>query len=225
MEYDEVKNAFDNAADSYDSKRKEIIPHMDVYYQTAVELTKDYENPKILDLGAGTGILTEMLYDLHPDSRITLLDMSANMLSRAKNKFEGIDNFEYIEDNYLTRDFKQSYDIIISSLSIHHLDDDEKYTLYEKIYHSLNKNGVFINADEVRAPTDTLEKLYVQKETDHLFKQDFSSKEKEEILYRRTLDTPSTLDDNLSWLKDIGYDNVDVIYKYYRYFVLYGQKL
>ena len=120
MEYDEVKNAFDNAADSYDSKRKEIIPHMDVYYQTAVELTKDYENPKILDLGAGTGILTKMLYNLHPDSRITLLDMSANMLSRAKNKFEGIDNFEYIEDNYLTRDFKQSYDIIISSLSIHH---------------------------------------------------------------------------------------------------------
>lgn len=225
MENKEVKTAFNNAADNYDTNRKEIIPHMDVYYQTAVELTKKFNNPSILDLGAGTGILTELLHQTHPQSRITLVDMSANMLDKAKNKFNNIDNFTYIEDNYLTMDFKENYDIIISSLSIHHLNDKEKYTLYRKIYQHLNNQGVFINADEVIAPTDTLEKLYVEKETTHLLKQDLTNDEKEEILYRRTLDTPSTLKDNLTWLDDIGYENVDVIYKYYRYFVLYGQKI
>lgn len=225
MENKEVKTAFNNAADNYDTNRKEIIPHMDVYYQTAVELTKKFNNPSILDLGAGTGILTELLHQIHPQSRITLVDMSANMLDKAKNKFNNIDNFTYIEDNYLTMDFKDNYDIIISSLSIHHLNDKEKYTLYRKIYQHLNNQGVFINADEVIAPTDTLEKLYVEKETTHLLKQDLTNDEKEEILYRRTLDTPSTLKDNLTWLDDIGYENVDVIYKYYRYFVLYGQKI
>lgn len=225
MENNEVKTAFNNAADNYDTNRKEIIPHMNVYYQTAVELTKNFDNPSILDLGAGTGILTELLHQLHPQSKITLVDISANMLDKAKNKFNDIDNFTYIEDNYLTMDFKNNYDIIISSLSIHHLNDKEKYTLYKKIYQHLNNQGVFINADEVMAPTDTLEKLYVEKETAHLLKQDLSNDEKEEILYRRTLDTPSTLEDNLDWLKDIGYENVDVIYKYYRYFVLYGQKI
>lgn len=225
MENKEVKTAFNNAADNYDTNRKEIIPHMDVYYQTAVELTKKFNNPSILDLGAGTGILTELLHQIHPQSRITLVDMSANMLDKAKNKFNNIDNFTYIEDNYLTMDFKENYDIIISSLSIHHLNDKEKYTLYRKIYQHLNNQGVFINADEVIAPTDTLEKLYVEKETTHLLKQDLTNDEKEEILYRRTLDTPSTLKDNLTWLDDIGYENVDVIYKYYRYFVLYGQKI
>lgn len=225
MENKEVKTAFNNAADNYDTNRKEIIPHMDLYYQTAVELTKKFNNPSILDLGAGTGILTELLHQIHPQSRITLVDMSANMLDKAKNKFNNIDNFTYIEDNYLTMDFKENYDIIISSLSIHHLNDKEKYTLYRKIYQHLNNQGVFINADEVIAPTDTLEKLYVEKETTHLLKQDLTNDEKEEILYRRTLDTPSTLKDNLTWLDDIGYENVDVIYKYYRYFVLYGQKI
>ncbi len=225
MENKEVKTAFNNAADNYDTNRKEIIPHMDVYYQTAVELTKKFNNPSILDLGAGTGILTELLHQIHPQSRITLVDMSANMLDKAKNKFNNIDNFTYIEDNYLTMDLKENYDIIISSLSIHHLNDKEKYTLYRKIYQHLNNQGVFINADEVIAPTDTLEKLYVEKETTHLLKQDLTNDEKEEILYRRTLDTPSTLKDNLTWLDDIGYENVDVIYKYYRYFVLYGQKI
>ena len=225
MENKEVKTAFNNAADNYDTNRKEIIPHMDVYYQTAVELTKKFNNPTILDLGAGTGILTELLHQTHPQSRITLVDMSANMLDKAKNKFNNIDNFTYIEDNYLTMDFKDNYDIIISSLSIHHLNDKEKYTLYRKIYQHLNNHGVFINADEVIAPTVTLEKLYVEKETTHLLKQDLTNDEKDEILYRRTLDTPSTLKDNLTWLDDIGYENVDVIYKYYRYFVLYGQKI
>ncbi|RAP50468.1 MAG: hypothetical protein BZ133_05505 [Methanosphaera sp. SHI613] len=225
MENVKVKDAFNDAADSYDSNRKEIIPNMGIYYQTAVELTKDYENPTIMDLGAGTGILTELLHKLHPQSKITLVDMSANMLNKARSKFKDISNFSYVEDNYLTMDFQQTYDVIISSLSIHHLNDEEKYTLYDKIYHSLNNNGVFINADEVKAPSDTLERLYVEKETNHLLKQDLTNDEKEQILYRRTLDIPSTLDDNLSWLKDIGYSNVDVIYKYYRYFVLYGQKI
>lgn len=133
MENKEVKTAFNNAADNYDTNRKEIIPHMDVYYQTAVELTKKFNNPSILDLGAGTGILTELLHQSHPQSRITLVDMSANMLDKAKNKFNNIDNFTYIEDNYLTMDFKDNYDIIISSLSIHHLNDKEN-TRYTREY-------------------------------------------------------------------------------------------
>ena len=226
MENSEVKKAFDEAAENYDTNRKEIVPYMELYYNTAVELTKDFKNPRIMELGAGTGILTELLHDLHPESAITLVDMSANMLEVARNKFKDIKNFTYIEDNYLTMDFTDKYNIIISSLSIHHLSDKEKYTLYEKIYHSLKDKGVFINADEVMAPTDTLEDLYVEKETMHLFGQkEVNDEEKKQILYRRTLDTPSTQEDNINWLKKIGYKNVDVIYKYYRYFVLYGQKI
>jgi tRNA (cmo5U34)-methyltransferase len=118
MENVKVKDAFNDAADSYDSNRKEIIPNMGIYYQTAVELTKDYENPTIMDLGAGTGILTELLHKLHPQSKITLVDMSANMLNKARSKFKDISNFSYVEDNYLTMDFQQTYDVIISSLSI-----------------------------------------------------------------------------------------------------------
>ncbi|MDO5824910.1 MAG: class I SAM-dependent methyltransferase [Methanosphaera sp.] len=225
MQHDKIKTAFDNAAKGYDKNRKEIIPHMDIYYQTTVELTKDFKNPKILDLGAGTGILTDFLYQLHPNSQITLIDMSTEMLEIARQKFNGLDNFKFVEDNYLTVDFGENYDIIISSLSIHHLSDNKKYELYRKAYDSLNNKGLFINADEVIAPTDTLENLYIEKETNHLLKQDLTDEEVQEILFRRTLDTPSTLDDNLEWLKDIGYANVDVIYKYYRYFILYGQKI
>lgn len=219
-----VKTAFDKAADDYDMLRKQIIPFMDIYYNAAVELTKQYNNPKILDLGAGTGILTQLLLDIHPNSPITLVDMSHEMLEKARQKFSSVNNFKYIENNYLTMKFPENYDIIISSLSIHHLSDEEKQLLYKKIYDYLNEGGVFINADEVRGLTDKTEEMYKCYENEHLLRQDISQEDKNEILERRKLDKPSTLLDTLDFYEQIGFKNVDIFYKYYRYFVIYGEK-
>lgn len=219
-----VKNAFDKAANEYDQARKQIIPFMDIYYNTAVELTKQYKNPTIMDLGAGTGILTQLLHQTHPESSITLVDMSHEMLSKARSKFSSIDTFEYIEDNYLTMKFPSNYDIIISSLSIHHLTDKQKQELYKKIYDHLNKDGVFINADEVHGPTDKTEEMYKKLENEHLYNQNLDKQKISEILERRKLDKPATLSDTISWYEEIGFKNVDIFYKYYRYFVIYGEK-
>lgn len=219
-----VKNAFDKAANEYDQARKQIIPFMDIYYNTAVELTKQYKNPTIMDLGAGTGILTQLLHQTHPESSITLVDMSHEMLSKARSKFSSIDTFEYIEDNYLTMKFPSNYDIIISSLSIHHLTDKQKQELYKKIYDHLNKDGVFINADEVHGPTDKTEQMYKKLENEHLYNQNLDKQKISEILERRKLDKPATLSDTISWYEEIGFKNVDIFYKYYRYFVIYGEK-
>ncbi|BDZ69917.1 hypothetical protein [Methanobacterium petrolearium] len=38
------------------------------------------------------------------------------------------------------------------------------------------------------------------------------------------LDNPASLEDNLKWLDEIGYQDVDVYYKYYNFVVLYGKK-
>ena len=132
MENKEVVDAFNKASTDYDKYRKQAIPNMDIYYNTVVNLTKNYSDPKILDLGAGTGILTELLYKQHPNSDITLVDLSTEMLNIAKNKFND-KNFKYIEADYLTHDFDKDYDIIVSSLSIHHLTDEEKKVLYKRI--------------------------------------------------------------------------------------------
>ncbi|OED30773.1 trans-aconitate 2-methyltransferase [Methanosphaera sp. WGK6] len=224
METQKVKDAFNQGSNKYDNYRKQAIPLMDEFYQTAIDLTKKYNNPKILDLGAGTGILTELLHKQHPKSEITLIDMSHKMLEKARKKFENEILFNYIEANYLTHNFPEQYDIIISSLSIHHLTDDEKQELYEKIYNHLLDGGVFINADQVSGATDKTEQLYKEKDESHLQTQNMPEYEKEILRKRRTLDKPATLRDTIKWYKQIGYVNVDVFFKYYRYFVISGQK-
>ena len=51
-----------------------------------------------------------------------------------------------------------------------------------------------------------------------------SESEKKIILDRMELDNPATLNDNLKWLKNIGYRDVDVYYKYYNFCIIYGKK-
>ncbi len=223
MENTEVVDAFNKASNDYDKYRKQAIPNMELYYNTLVELTESYEKPKILDLGAGTGILTDLLHKQHPNSEITLLDMSRDMLNIARNKFAD-KNFNYIEADYLTYEFNEKYDLVVSSLSIHHLTDDEKRVLYRRIYDILEDGGLFINADQVSGSTQYTEKLYKQKDSRHLDMQDMPEEEKEILRKRRLLDKPSKLSDTITWYEDIGYINVDVYYKYYRYFVIAGQK-
>lgn len=223
MTNDKVLNAFNDGSDNYDKYRKQAIPHMDIYYNTVIQLTQSYENPEILDLGAGTGILTQLLYKQHPESNITLVDMSTKMLNIAKEKFKE-QNFKYIEADYLKHNFENKYDIIVSSLSIHHLADEEKQKLYKKIYESLNEDGIFINADQVYGSTEYTEKIYKNQDETHLSKQDMPDDEKQILRNRRKLDKPATLKDTVKWYEEIGYRNVDIYYKYYRYFVIAGEK-
>ena len=223
MENKEVVDAFNKASTDYDKYRKQAIPNMDIYYNTVVNLTKNYSDPKILDLGAGTGILTELLYKQHPNSNITLVDLSTEMLNIAKNKFND-KNFKYIEADYLTHDFDKDYDIIVSSLSIHHITDEEKKVLYKRIYNFLRTGGVFINADQVCGATEYTEEIYKKEDASHLNRQNIPEKEKDILRQRRLLDKPAKLLDTIQWYEDIGYKNVDVYYKYYRYFVIAGEK-
>ncbi|WP_461435863.1 class I SAM-dependent methyltransferase [Methanosphaera sp.] len=223
MENKEVVDAFNKASTDYDKYRKQAIPNMDIYYNTVVNLTKNYSDPKILDLGAGTGILTELLYKQHPNSDITLVDLSTEMLNIAKDKFND-KNFKYIEADYLTHDFDKDYDIIVSSLSIHHLTDEEKKVLYKRIYNFLRTGGVFINADQVCGATEYTEEIYKKEDASHLNRQNIPEKEKDILRQRRLLDKPAKLLDTIQWYEDIGYKNVDVYYKYYRYFVIAGEK-
>lgn len=224
MKNDKVLNAFNDASDKYDNYRKQAIPNMDLFYESAINQTTDYINPKILDLGAGTGILTQLLINKHPESEITLIDFSEEMLDKAKNKFKDNPNITYIKDDYLSHSYENSYDIIISSLSIHHLEDDEKQRLYQKIYDQLNVGGIFINADLILGNTPNTEELFKSIDEAHLLKQDMPDTQKDVLRQRRKLDKPATYADNIDFLKKAGFVDVEIIYKYYRYTVISANK-
>ncbi len=220
-----IKAKFDKGAKSYDRQRSYIIPNMDQFYTIMVELaSSDVPNPKILDLGAGTGLLSEKLYKKYSKGSFTLIDISNEMLNIAMERFEGNPNFKYILGDYLKTDFKDSFDIAISSLSIHHLNDNSKKIIYSKVYDILDEGGIFLNADQVLAPSSENEYIYQRNWWEKIKKGYLKKDEKKLIMDRMKLDKPATLKNNLKWLADCGFTNVDVFYKYYNFCVIYCKK-
>ncbi len=130
-----VENEFNQKTSEYDGERRALIPCFDDFYGIAIDCI-DFkgDNPKILDLGAGTGILSEFLLEKYPNAQITLIDLADKMLKEAEERFKGNNNISIICDNYLTHEFGAKFDIILFSLSIHHLTGSEKKTLIEKYF-------------------------------------------------------------------------------------------
>ena len=147
-----IASAFDEIATKYDQQRRSLIPCYDDFYKLMIVLAEtNVSRPQILDIGAGTGLLTNFLMTKFPQASYTLIDISEEMLNVAKQRFQHLSNVSYVTADY--KDFLEpdSYDIIVSALSIHHLTDAEKQRLYHGIYKSLKKGGVFINGDQFLA--------------------------------------------------------------------------
>ena len=216
---------FDEDAENYDKFRKLFIPCFDDFYNITTDFANSNKNnPIILDLGAGTGLLTKFLFERYPEAEFKLIDMAEEMLKVAEKRFKEHENFKYIIADYTKYPFKDSYDNIVSSLSIHHLEDIDKQKLYNKVYNALNEEGVFINADQVIGSSVNVDKDYQRKRIEKINEFNLSEAQKNMVIERIKFDKPATLENNLKWLRNCGFEDVDVPYKYYNFCIFFGKK-
>lgn len=150
-----VKAEFDRAAKTYDSVRRLMIPCFDDFYGTVARMMPFERDDAfdVLDLGAGTGLLTAVLREQFPKARYQLIDISDEMLARARDRFAGEEGVRIAVSDYSIEALPGRFDAIVSALSIHHLDDPGKAALFRRIYDALRPGGIFVNAEEVLAPT------------------------------------------------------------------------
>ena len=220
-----LKDQFNQVSAQYDSERHKLIPCLDDFYQIAVENLKlASPHPKVLDLGAGTGLFSQKILELYPHAIIELVDVSDKMLNIARQRFAGLENIKISQADYTQIAPEGHYDAIISSLSIHHLTDDKKQQLYQNILHWLKPQGTFINADQVLAHNEDLEALYSQQWKAKVESSDLSEEAIKAAYGRVNLDIRTPLNTQLKWLDAYGFKNVDCLYKYYDFVVIYGQK-
>ncbi|PHJ56526.1 methyltransferase type 11 [Nostoc linckia z18] len=222
-----IQEAFNNSAADYDQLRRILIPCFDDFYKTAVEIIPNNRSAslKILDLGAGTGLYSGMVQSVFPNAEFTLLDLAFEMLEKAQLRFSKMGKFPRILiGNYVEVDLGDSYDLVISALSIHHLPDSDKQSLYQKIYNILNPGGMFINADQVLGKTTDLEKLYRQHWLNSVLALGISHEDLKAAQKRMEYDCMTPLDVQLRWLEAAGFQNVDCWYKNFSFTVFGGYR-
>ena len=161
-----VGEVFDAAAGDYDRARRQLVPGFDGFYGAALASVPfgRGEPIRVLDLGAGTGLLGALAADRFPRSRVTLVDLSVEMLRVARRRLAGEPGrFEFRNMDYARKPLPggpRGYDLVVSALSIHHLTHGDKRELFEKVYDSLAGDGYFVNADQVQGETPEEETRY-----------------------------------------------------------------
>ncbi|MGX1265503.1 putative AdoMet-dependent methyltransferase [Rossellomorea marisflavi] len=104
------------------------------------------ERAEILDIGFGTAVLTGRLYD-HGHS-ITGIDFSREMMTKAQEKMPDAHLIQAdLQDGFPSSVKEKSFDIIISTYTLHHLTDQKKGKLIKELLTLLNPGGKLLIGD------------------------------------------------------------------------------
>jgi tRNA (cmo5U34)-methyltransferase len=225
---DQIKQHFEEEAQKFDRIIQQLIPYYDEMLRALISaIPFDKNSPiQILDLGCGTGTLAGHLLHAFPRAHITCLDFSEQMIGMAQAKLAAFDRVSYVVQDFREYTPEASYHAIVSSLALHHLvTDDEKQGFYQKIHEGILSGGCFYNADVVLAASEHLQIAYMERWKAFMQRQ-ISADEIENVWLQkyREEDRPAQLVRQLTWLSEIGYKSVDVLWKYYNFAVYGGVK-
>ncbi|GAA5819897.1 MAG: class I SAM-dependent methyltransferase [Methanobrevibacter sp. CfCl-M3] len=160
----DAKERFREIVPKYDKEIVKIIPCYKQMIEALINIIpfNNCENINILDLGCGTGSLTQKIKEKFPNSHITCMDLSKEMINLAKKKLYDYDYVKFINADFTDFNFNNDfYDVVLSSLAIHNLVwDEDKKNLYRRVYKALKKDGLFYIGDFVSASSRFNQRLY-----------------------------------------------------------------
>ena len=184
----------------------------------------------IVELAAGGGILAETILKHFPACHYVALDGSATMRTQMAQRLAAYQDrltiLPFLLEEQVWRDALPSpLRCVVSSLCVHHLDDEEKRTLFRDMFARIEPGGVLLLADVIRPATLQVAALFAQQYDDIVRTQSmtirgdlsgfdqFQELEWNYFLYDynnpNSYDKPSQLSDQLRWLHEIGYKHVD----------------
>lgn len=170
------------------------------------------ETRRILDLGTGDGRLLALVRSEHPGTEAVAVDFSPAMLEVSRKRFDGDSRVRVVEhDMDSSLPALGNFDAVISSFAIHHLVHERKRALYAEVFALLNAGGMFCNLEHVSSPTPRLHEEFLLRIGFTVETEDPSNK---------LLD----LEKQLGWLREIGFTDVDCLWKWRELALLAGRR-
>jgi tRNA (cmo5U34)-methyltransferase len=189
-------------------------------------LQPDFKPQRILDLGCGTGNLTQRILDHFPDAQIDVLDLSEEILEESRKRFANKSKINYIQADFKNMNLSEvTYDLVMSSIAIHHVEDPFKLKLYKDVFYSLKTNGIFIFADQTRGITDEIYFKNIEYWKSEAFK--LGSTEENWnmwMAHQDAHDFHSPVVWHLENMKKAGFNEVDLLSKYLMWGVFWAKK-
>ena len=192
-------------------ERADSIPHRREGEATLLEFLPERIG-RFLDLGSGGGRLLGLVKATRPNAEAVAVDFSAAMLEVLRDAYRGDAKTSIVEHDLSTPlPELGKFDAVVSSFAIHHVTHERKRSLYREIFGVINPGGVFLNLEHVASATPRLHESFLTQLDLTPETEDPSNK----LLH---------LELQLSWLREIGFTDVDCHWKWRELALLAGIK-
>ena len=200
-ELEEMSAFFNARADSYDNHMLDDLG-LDEFYEAIADC---FSKPvtRLLDLGCGTGLEFERLYEKFPNMEVTGIDLSQEMLNKLASKHPG-KKLHLICGSYFDEGFGGLYDHVLSTYSLHHFSEESKLQLYKKIHAAIEPEGIFVFGD---CTVPTMERQQELLALNEMKRQEQGISEGEFYHF----DTPFTAETEMRLLKMAGFSSAEVV--------------
>jgi tRNA (cmo5U34)-methyltransferase len=191
--------------------RADSIPHRREGEATLLEFLPERVS-RFLDLGSGGGRLLALVKAARPNAEAVAVDFSEAMLEVLRDAYRNDAKTSIVEHD-LSSPLPEigKFDAVVSSFAIHHVTHERKRRLYQEIFGLLNPGGMFLNLEHVASATPRLHESFLSQLDVTPETEDPSNK---------LLD----LELQLSWLREIGFIDVDCHWKWRELALLAGTK-
>lgn len=202
MELERMDNFFATRVDGYDQHMLQNVSGCREGYEALAALVPDGTGT-LLDLGCGTGLELNPIFQRFPDLAVTGIDLTQAMLDKLLAKYPG-KRIHLICGSYFDVDFgREAFDVAISYQTMHHFAYEKKIGLYERIRDALKPNGQYIECDYIAAN---------QAEEDFCFAENLRLRQEQgiapEAFYH--FDTPITMENQRCLLTKAGFSTVHI---------------
>jgi len=225
MDLNTVRAHFDEEALEYDRSILRLVPHYHEQHELIIQLLPfDRQTPlQMLDLGCGTGVLSHVLVRTFPNAKLVAMDLADKMIETSKRNLAAyLDRVTAKEGDFGKEDFGSGYDLVVSGLAIHHLNDASKQDLYRRIFRALKPGGMFINREIVLGASPALTKWY-----EEWWRQFVKANgEADDTWFRKYFeeDFPASVEDQIEWLKEAGFTDVGCHWRYMNFAIFGGRR-
>jgi len=218
---EEMGTFFNKVADDYNTAHLEHGGCMESKQIIAKFLPEHTKT--ILDIGIGTGLELASIFERFPNIKVTGLDIAENMLDILKENYPGKEINLHCE-SYFEYDYaRNTYDAVISAMTLHHYTHEAKTELYRKIYGCLAAGGMHIENDYMLS-----EKVHknAQEWEDFYFAEYARLKSEQGIGDDKDyhFDTPCTVINQIKMLREAGFTDVKEAWRKENSVVLVAKK-
>lgn len=198
----------------YAEKIRQLVPRYDEMLETIVDLVRLAEPGAALDLGAGIGNVSELVLTALPESHLTALDASPQMLAQARERLAPFgERAQVVEGDIAAYAPGRPFDVVLSNLVLHNLPPDAKRETLRAIRGWLRPAGVFIWGDMIVHSDAALQQHFVRQRAEHALAAGCPSDFVDWNFEKESrLDHPWTTARTLEELTETGFDNPEVVW-------------